>query len=99
MVFVESMLARVPVVATKLGGAQEILGQGGGRLVEAEVGPVAATLRELISDRRLREAIGREGWELARVRYAPQNGVTELTNALARLLKDVEQQRGGGVWA
>ncbi len=84
MVFVEAMLAGLPVVATRMGGAEEILSHGGGRLVAADAGELATTLDELIRDRQLREDIGRRGSELARMRFTAEQGLRQLAEAIAR---------------
>jgi glycosyltransferase involved in cell wall biosynthesis len=83
IVFVEAMLAGVPIIATRMGGAEEILSEGGGELVPAESEALASALGRLITDRRRRDEIGRRGQELARERYTVERGVRELALALS----------------
>ncbi len=86
LVFVEAMHAGIPVVATRFGGAEEILAQGGGRLVLPEAQALAGALTELIADPHLREELGRAGRCLARSRYTAERGVRDLAGVLAGVL-------------
>jgi glycosyltransferase involved in cell wall biosynthesis len=98
MVFVEAMLAGVPVVATRMGGAEEILSEGGGELVPAEPGALASALERLITDRRRREDIGRRGQELARASYTVERGVRELAVVLSEI-EGADPRSGPTAWA
>ncbi len=88
MVFVEAMLAGVPVVATKLGGAEEILGVSGGVLVPPEAAALSSALGELIIARDRRRDLGSRGRELARSRYTTGQAIRDLAWALSGVLRD-----------
>jgi len=85
MVFVEAMLAGLPVVATQMGGAEEILCDGGGLLVAPKRPPLARALRRLIANREEREAMGRKGQEIAKQRYTMKSATDGLAAALSQL--------------
>jgi glycosyltransferase involved in cell wall biosynthesis len=96
--FVEAMLAGVPVVATKMGGAEEILGQGGGELVLPKVSEVAASLRRLILDCSAREKLGREGREIAQRMYTLETGTCALALALSEALLQRPRAAASRAW-
>jgi glycosyltransferase involved in cell wall biosynthesis len=85
MVFVEAMLAGLPVVATEMGGAKEILSDGGGLLVAPKAAPLAHALRGLMVNRSLREEMGQKGREIARGRYTMESATRGLAEALSEL--------------
>jgi glycosyltransferase involved in cell wall biosynthesis len=68
LVVVEAMAAGTPVVATSVGGPQEVIADGiNGRLVPPDRPELwAATVTELLADARLRDRIAREGLATAR---------------------------------
>jgi glycosyltransferase involved in cell wall biosynthesis len=87
MVFVEAMLAGLPVVATEMGGAKEILRDGGGLLVAPKPTPLARALRRLMMNRAEREEMGREGQRLAKHRYTMESATRALALALTQMTR------------
>ena len=85
MVFVEAMLASLPIIATEMGGAKEILSDGGGLLVAPEVAPLARALRQLMLNRRERQEMGGKGREIAGQRYTMVSATRGLAAALSQL--------------
>lgn len=71
-VFLEAMAFGKPIIAAAAGGALDLVGNGeNGLLVPAgEVAPLAAALRRLFGDERLRKDLGSRGRKLAREKYA-----------------------------
>ncbi len=65
---VEAMACGKPIVATRVGGPEEILQDGSGGILVPAGNPeaLAAAMRELIQDRTLRESMGRHAMRLAR---------------------------------
>jgi glycosyltransferase involved in cell wall biosynthesis len=62
VVFSEALYAGIPVVATAIGGALEIIDESCGRLVPPhDIGALANTLRDLITNPALRAELGRAG--------------------------------------
>jgi glycosyltransferase involved in cell wall biosynthesis len=59
--FVEAMYCHLPVVTVAIGGAAEVLGDGGGLLVSQSSEEVARALSLLIRDRQLRAEMGARG--------------------------------------
>jgi glycosyltransferase involved in cell wall biosynthesis len=91
MVFVEAMLAGLPVVATEMGGAKEVLGDGVGLLVAPKPAALARALGRLMLSRGEREAMGRKGLELARRRYTMESA----THGLAAVLSPLTRRPAG----
>jgi glycosyltransferase involved in cell wall biosynthesis/2-polyprenyl-3-methyl-5-hydroxy-6-metoxy-1,4-benzoquinol methylase len=87
MAFVEALGAGLPVVATAMGGASEIVTPSCGRLVAADAKSVAAALRELLDDGDERQRLAAAGPERAQALCEPR----ERTMALARELGGVAQ--------
>jgi glycosyltransferase involved in cell wall biosynthesis len=60
--FIEAMLAKLPVVTTRMGAAQEIMDERCGLLISVEtVDALARALRDLIQNKAMREKIGNNG--------------------------------------
>lgn len=79
VVFAEALLAGVPVVTTRMGGAGEIVDESCGRLVPAkDPAALAGALDELISNAALRVSLGAAG-------VAHAAGVCDPSVVLARL--------------
>lgn len=67
LTFIEALMARLPVVTTALGGAQEIINESCGFLVPPDdPQELALVLQRLITDRRLRTQLGAAGPARAR---------------------------------
>ena len=84
VVFIEALQAGLPVVATALGGALEIVDATCGQLVpSADPVALAEGLRELITDANARTRLGRAGPPRAETLSAPQLILSQLYSALA----------------
>jgi glycosyltransferase involved in cell wall biosynthesis len=102
MVFVEAMLAGLPVVATEMGGAKEILCEGGGLLVAPSPASVAGALRRLIGNPLERQRMGRVGQEIAKKRYRMESAIRGLAEALSRVTRrqrGTDKKRADSSWA
>lgn len=84
VVFAEALLAGVPVVTMRMGGAPEIVDDSCGRLVApGDADGLVGALNDLISDRSLREQLGERGPTRAEARCAPALALARLEAALA----------------
>ncbi|TWT34636.1 glycosyltransferase family 4 protein [Blastopirellula retiformator] len=78
VVFIEALFAGLPVVATNIGGAKEIVTDNCGQLVAPnDVNALAKALNELVQDLALRKSLGVNG----------PNRATELCDVGAQILK------------
>ena len=59
--FIEALAAGLPVVATAMGGAKEIVNDSCGMLVQGDASSVASSLRQLIRDSSLRSKLAMSG--------------------------------------
>jgi glycosyltransferase involved in cell wall biosynthesis len=66
---VEGMAAGLPVIATRVGAVEELVGKAGIVVPPRDVESLAAALSRLAADPSLRERLGREAVERARRRY------------------------------
>jgi glycosyltransferase involved in cell wall biosynthesis len=86
IVFAEALLAGVPVVTPRMGGAPEIVSETCGRLVTpGDIDALAAALRELVTDATLRRQLGANGPAHAAARVAPEVVLPQLARALEAL--------------
>lgn len=87
--FVEAMHAGLPVVATAIGGAREIVAPACGVLVPPD-DPAALgdVLRELVLDPVARERLGAAGPARARALCDPVQQATRLRDVLAEVIRD-----------
>jgi glycosyltransferase involved in cell wall biosynthesis len=86
LVFIEALLASLPVVTTALGGALEIVQSDWGALVPpGDVPSLAAALEKLIGDSALRARMGSAGPAHARKLCAPGEQLMRLENIVGRL--------------
>jgi glycosyltransferase involved in cell wall biosynthesis len=83
--FVEALAAGLPVVATAMGGAPEIVDASCGRLVSPDARSVAASLSELIDDDARRWALAKGGPARARMLCEPRERADAISRELARL--------------
>jgi glycosyltransferase involved in cell wall biosynthesis len=89
--FVEGMHARLPIVATALGGAREIVDAAVGVLVPPDDPPaLGEALRAMIDDPALRARLGAAGPAHARALCDPVQQATRMRDVLAEVV-----QRGG----
>lgn len=86
LTFIEALHARIPVVTTRLGGAEEILTPETGYLLPPRAEAVAGTLEALIDNAELRRCIG----ELGRVRALE---VCDPRKQVARFVRSIETLR------
>jgi glycosyltransferase involved in cell wall biosynthesis len=87
IVFIEALAAGLPVVATKMGGAVEIVVPSCGLLVEANGASVAEALDELIRDERKRREFSMAGTVRAHELCAPAARVRDLAAVLGALVE------------
>jgi len=81
--FVEALYAGLPVVSTRMGGAEEIVTDDCGRLVEpGDAGALAGTLETLIGDANLRARLGSAGPARAEALCGPAVVFPELERVL-----------------
>jgi glycosyltransferase involved in cell wall biosynthesis len=86
--FVEALGAGLPVVASAMGGATEIVDETCGFLLPSgDVGAVAATLEKLISDAALRTKLGAGGPPRAHTLSGPDLQIPRLYEALGKALE------------
>lgn len=87
--FIEAMNSRLPVVTISIGGAQEIIDESCGRLVQpGDAKALAASLRQLIEDRAIRIKLGEAASARARQLCDPEARMTELFNAITDLTRN-----------
>ena len=92
IVFVEAMLAGLPVLTTALGGARDVVRPEVGALVAPEAGALADVLARWLVDVAGRRRLGAAGRERARVNYAPRAVLSALDAAVAG--PPVQRRRG-----
>jgi glycosyltransferase involved in cell wall biosynthesis len=86
IVFVEALYAGLPVVATAIGGAQEIVEASCGRLVpSAGVGALRDALAQLIGCSQMRQRLGARGPARARAICDPQQQLLRMLTVLRRV--------------
>ena len=88
LVFVEALACGLPVVATRMGGAIEIIDDSCGRLVAARADAVADAVQELIVDHTLRRRLGAAGPARAHALCNPERQVQQLAHVLRSLVAD-----------
>jgi glycosyltransferase involved in cell wall biosynthesis len=86
IVFVEALYAGLPVVATAIGGAQEIIDSTCGRLVpSADAGALGDGLADLISFPDVRQRLGSRGPARARALCDPEQQLLRMQTVLSSL--------------
>jgi SAM-dependent methyltransferase len=92
-VFVEALAAGLPVVATAMGGALEIVDESCGVLVPPDSGRLAEALLELVQSPRRRQELARAAPARARSLCDPSTQLPALAAALASILPSVQGAR------
>jgi glycosyltransferase involved in cell wall biosynthesis len=87
LIYVEAMMAGVPVVAVDAGAAREVVQDGTGVLVAADAEVLADAVVALAVDADLRTAMGRAG----RARYLERYSVDSMANGAESLLAGVRR--------
>jgi len=87
IVFVEAMYAGLPVLATDLGGAREIIEEACGARVPPRADAIAEVLARWVVDPESRRALGRAGRQRAERLYVPSVRVRLLEDALDRAMR------------
>jgi glycosyltransferase involved in cell wall biosynthesis len=82
IVFVEALYAGLPVVATRMGGAAEIVDESCGLLVEPSAELVASALHSMVVDSNLRRRLSRGGPKRARELCDPEARIREIAEAI-----------------
>jgi glycosyltransferase involved in cell wall biosynthesis len=94
--FVEAMHARLPVVATAIGGAKEIVDAACGILVpRQDPSALADALRRLVADPALRAQLGAAGPAHARALCDPHQQTTKLRDVLAEVVERSASEASG----
>ncbi|PSL01255.1 glycosyltransferase [Cecembia rubra] len=90
LVAAEAMLHRLPVIATKVGGLQDIVIDGKTGFLVPPFSPdqIAEKLKILIEDPELRKSMGEKGYERAVVNYTADRYCQEVENLYLQLLKE-----------
>ncbi|WP_213806432.1 glycosyltransferase family 4 protein [Granulicella sp. dw_53] len=87
LVNVEAFASGLPVVSTRGGGASEIFADGGGILVDrGSAEQLAAALRQLVEDSKLRAVLGKQGYAVFQERFTwaiARNQVQEIRRSLS----------------
>ncbi|MBI3450701.1 MAG: glycosyltransferase [Acidobacteria bacterium] len=85
LTFIEALSAGLPVVTTAMGGPLEIVDPSCGLLVPPAPSALAEGLRRVITDRKLREALGAGGPPRARLLCDPAQQLHKLRTILGRV--------------
>lgn len=90
LVAAEAMLHRLPVIATKVGGLQDIVIDGVTGFLVPPFSPdqIAEKLKILIEDLELRKSMGEKGYERAIANYTADRYCQEVENLYLQLLKE-----------
>ncbi len=88
LVFVEALRAGLPVVATDMGGAREIVDDSCGRRVAPDARAIAQALRDLIDDSGERARLSRGAPIRAAKLCDPSNVIPSFADRIARLLAE-----------
>jgi len=67
LVLLEAMAVGKPVVATRVGGMPEVVGDGGILVDPGDAADLAGAMNEMLSDPSLRRKLGRKAWRRARL--------------------------------
>lgn len=90
LVFVEALRSRLPVVATDMGGAREIVEPGCGVLVpRGDTAALGGALRALVEDETLRATLGGRGPARARKLCDPATQIARLHEVLEGCVREV----------
>lgn len=94
-VLLEAMAAGVPVIGSDAGGIPHYIQRGQNGLVFAsqQVDELSGCLREILSDNRLRQRLGDNGYRIAHTQYTEQVYVQQFTQMVSATLHPVEQPR------
>ncbi len=87
LVVLEAMACGTPVVASAIGGIPEII-SGSGLLVEGEGREFAQKMDILLSDKELRDKMGRHGRQMAETKYNWDKVTDEYLEFYGRFVKD-----------
>lgn len=92
---IEALAARVPVVATDVGGVADVVqNEIGGFLVPAgDSGAIAERLARLADDSELRRRLGEQGGAFVRERYSVSRLVDDIDGLYRTLLERAEEHR------
>ena len=90
LVAVEAMLHKLPVIATKVGGLQDIVIDGETGFLVPPYAPdqIAEKLKILIEDTELRKSMGEKGYKRAMANYTADRYCQEVENLYMQLLKE-----------
>ncbi len=99
IVFIEALLAGLPVITTRMGGAVEIVDETCGLLCTPDPDQVARSLQRLVVDADLRRSLGRAGPARARRICGETTALEALKQALQASLTTSQQAHRRALWA
>lgn len=83
----EAMAAKLPVIATNVGGNPEIVNEKNGFLIEPmKVAPLAERISYLLENPKIGEEMGNNGYELVRRRFNFKRMIKEYMEIYSRFL-------------
>ena len=93
----EAMSARLPIVATKVGGVPECLTDRENGLLSpsADAGALALAIRSLLEDRGLAHSLGERAHALARDRFSVQSQAPRIEAVFERVIAKFDRARAG----
>lgn len=90
----QGLLCGKPVISFDVDGAREVVNEKTGRLIEPKnVEQLISACTELISDRDLREELGRSGCESVKQRFSPEIMVDIIENVYKELLERKQNEK------
>lgn len=85
-VLIEAMASGIPVVASRIGGVPNVIGDAGILVPPGEVNALRAAIRELLDDPARRRALGEAGRARAVARFRREDVAARMTAVYRRLL-------------
>ena len=89
LIFIEAMASGKPVIGTRVGGIPEIIieGQNGLLFTNENTKELQVALSKLITDKPLRERMGKESKKLIETKFNSEKMATDFTSFANKLIK------------